>query len=135
MFSERRKMLRFTAVLVVYCTFMTFLIVVAMSRDGGMLYYVTVTEMTQQADPHAGNHRVNGQVATGSIERLPTGLDVRFLMTDGETTIPVVYHGVIPDTFVDDADVYLHPAAWRAMGLDRCRQWRARTRNRLGDRS
>ncbi len=41
----------------------------------------------------------------GTIERLPTGMDVRFVMTDGQTELAVSYHGVIPDTFVDQAAV------------------------------
>jgi cytochrome c-type biogenesis protein CcmE len=44
-------------------------------------------------------------VADGSILRLPSGQDVNFTMTDGQTTLPVSYHGVIPDTFVEGADV------------------------------
>lgn len=84
---------------------MTFLLVVGMNRPGTMVYYLTVTEFTQQSDPAAGDYRVNGKVSTGSIERMPTGMDVRFLITDGATSIPVSYHGVIPDTFVDDAAV------------------------------
>ena len=30
---------------------------------------------------------------------------VRFVMTDGGASMPVNYHGIIPDTFVDGADV------------------------------
>ncbi len=41
----------------------------------------------------------------GSIERLESGLDVRFQVTDGTVAIPVAYHGIVPDTFVDNADV------------------------------
>ncbi len=32
-------------------------------------------------------------------------MDVRFNVTDGQAAIPVEYHGVVPDTFVDGADV------------------------------
>lgn len=84
---------------------MTFLLVVGMNRPGGMVYYMTVTEFMQQADPGGGEYRINGTVSSGSIERLSTGMDVRFTMTDDETSLPVAYHGVIPDTFVDEAAV------------------------------
>jgi cytochrome c-type biogenesis protein CcmE len=84
---------------------MTFLLVVGMNRPGGMVYYLTVTEFTQQANPGDGDYRVNGTVSPGSIERLPTGLDVSFNITDDETSLPVAYHGIIPDTFVDEAAV------------------------------
>ncbi len=84
---------------------MTFLVIVGMNRPGGMVYYLSVSEFMLQPDPTDGDFRINGTVTTGSIERLPTGMDVRFELTDGETAIPVAYHGIIPDTFVDEAAV------------------------------
>jgi len=84
---------------------MTFLIVVGMNRPGGMVYYLTVTEFMQLDDREDGNCRINGSVITGSIDRLPTGLDATFVISDGTTSIPVSYHGIIPDTFVDRAPV------------------------------
>ena len=36
---------------------------------------------------------------------LNSGEDVGFNMTDGEATLAVYYRGIIPDTFVDGADV------------------------------
>ena len=84
---------------------MSFLLVVGMNRPGGMMYYLSVTEFMQQPAAPSGDFRVNGTVETGSIERLHTGLDVRFQITDGQSSVPVAYHGVIPDTFVDDAAV------------------------------
>ncbi len=84
---------------------MTFLIVVGMNRPGGMVYYLTVTEFMQLDDPGAEDSRVNGNVLTGTIDRMPTGLDAHFVMSDGTSSIPVSYHGIIPDTFVDEAPV------------------------------
>ncbi len=84
---------------------MTFLIVVGMNRPGGLVYYMTVTEYMQLPDRGADDSRVNGTVAPGTIERLPSGMDVSFVITDGTTSIPVQYHGIIPDTFVDEAPV------------------------------
>ncbi len=84
---------------------MTFLIVVGMNRPGGMVYYLTVTEFMQLEEPAAGDSRINGSVLSGTIHRLPTGLDASFVISDGTTSIPVSYHGIIPDTFVDQAPV------------------------------
>lgn len=83
---------------------MTFLIVVGMNRPGGMVYYLTVSEFLA-LENHEGDARVNGSVISGTIERMPTGLDAQFVMSDGATTMPVSYHGIIPDTFVDEAPV------------------------------
>jgi len=100
-----RRRLKFVLLGLGIALSMTFLLVVGMNRPGGMVYYLTVTEFSQQANPGDGDYRVNGTVFSGSIERLPTGMDVRFDITDGETSLPVAYHGIIPDTFVDEAAV------------------------------
>jgi cytochrome c-type biogenesis protein CcmE len=81
------------------------LLIVGMSRPGGVAYYLTVSEFVARPDREAPGLRVNGKVHTGSIERGASGQDVSFVMTDGASTLPVRYHGIIPDTFVDDADV------------------------------
>ena len=55
--------------------------------------------------PRTGGIRINGKVADGSIVRQKSGLDVRFDVTDGQSVLPVEFHGVVPDTVVDGADV------------------------------
>ena len=49
--------------------------------------------------------RINGKVTEGSIVRLASGQDVSFVVSDGANDLSVRYHGIIPDTFVDGADV------------------------------
>lgn len=86
---------------------MAFMLVVATGKsDGGFAYYVTVEEFAEKGQPK-GRFRVNGKVAIGSIERMPDGRQVKFTMrdSDGSATLPVDFAGIIPDTFVDDADV------------------------------
>ncbi len=84
---------------------MVFLIVLGVNRPGGFVYYLTVKEFLDKGGQGSGHYRVNGKVAIGTIERHPSGQEVRFTMTDGKAAIPVDYKGVIPDTFVDDAEV------------------------------
>jgi cytochrome c-type biogenesis protein CcmE len=84
---------------------MGFLLIVGMNRPGGLAYYLSVSEFVQAPDRVTGDFRINGKVADGTIERQPTGQDVAFAMTDGANRLPVSYHGIIPDTFVDGADV------------------------------
>jgi len=100
-----RKRIKFLVLGLGVVLSMTFLMVVGMNRPGGMMYYLTVTEFMQQADPEGGDYKINGTVSMGSIERMTTGMDVRFVITDGAASLPVAYHGVIPDTFVDEAAV------------------------------
>ena len=79
---------------------------VGLKGSGGLVYYVTVTEFRELEDPAAtGGIRVNGRVVEGTIERMASGEDVAFTMSDGTTSLAVEYSGIIPDTFVDRADV------------------------------
>jgi cytochrome c-type biogenesis protein CcmE len=86
---------------------MAFMLIVATQKsDGGFAYYVTVREFNEKGQPK-GHFRVNGKVAAGTIERMPDGRQVKFTIKDkdGSATLPVDFAGIIPDTFVDDADV------------------------------
>ena len=49
--------------------------------------------------------KVGARVVPGSIKRAPGGREVAFAITDGARTYPVVYRGLIPDTFTDSVDV------------------------------
>ena len=43
--------------------------------------------------------RLGGMVERGSIQRQPDGVTIRFILTDGQATTPVVYRGITPDLF------------------------------------
>lgn len=47
--------------------------------------------------------RLGGMVEQGSIQRAPDGVTIRFLMTDGKATTPVVFRGITPDLFKEGA--------------------------------
>jgi len=69
-------------------------------------YYYTVSELTgQRSAIYDQNVRVHGQVAPGSVEHEAAGLILRFIITDGEESLPVFYQGVIPDSFKVGSDV------------------------------
>lgn len=94
-------------------------------RETGM-YYLTPGELATKV---AGDSslvgtgvKVGARVVSGSIVRAPSGREVAFRMTDGATTYPVVYRGIIPDTFSDSADVVVegrlgHDGTFRATTL------------------
>ena len=89
---------------------MAVLLYAAINQDGGGLaFYMTVEEFLDDP-PEGNNFRVNGKVKEGSIQRMPSGMDVAFVVTDGQRELPVVYHGIIADTFVDGADVVVEGA-------------------------
>ena len=81
------------------------LLVVVGTQGSGVGYYMTVGEFLEAPGETRSGLRVNGKVVQGTIERHTTGEDVDFSMSDGQATLAVYYRGIIPDTFVDGADV------------------------------
>lgn len=49
--------------------------------------------------------RLGGMVEKGSLVRLPDGLSIRFVVTDGKAKVPVSYKGVTPDLFREGSGV------------------------------
>lgn len=73
-----------------------------------MVYYYTVPETLAKVEKIDGKGiRMSGYVFPGSISREPIKSRVRFLVCDDQRTerIPVIYEGIIPDTFKDEAEV------------------------------
>jgi cytochrome c-type biogenesis protein CcmE len=65
-------------------------------------YYQTVSEV--RAHPSAADVRVLGVVQEG-VQRSNGGLDVRFTEAEGGASMPVEYHGTVPDIFQPGIDV------------------------------
>ena len=79
-----------------------------------MVYYLTPTELVAKAaeDPsfHSVGVKVSGKVVPGSYHQGEGDLVHRFTVHDIEhtqVTFPVVYEGILPDTFTDDVEVVL----------------------------
>lgn len=71
------------------------------------MYYLTVGELLAKGEAVYGEQvRVNGKVVEGTIQTDSQANIHRFSMADNNgATIPVVYEGIIPDTFKAEADV------------------------------
>ncbi|MFC1980106.1 cytochrome c maturation protein CcmE [Chloroflexota bacterium] len=77
-----------------------------MGFQSSATYYYTVSELVEQGSSIYGqNVRVNGLVSPGYVEQEPGGLTLRFTVTEGERSLPVIYHGVVPDTFKVGSEV------------------------------
>lgn len=100
-----RKRLKFLVLGTGILVSMALLLVAAMGQPGSFAYYLTVSEFLASPDRDEDAFRVNGKVLEGTIERLSSGREVAFRMSDGAATLAVRYQGIIPDTFVDRADV------------------------------
>jgi len=64
-----------------------------------VVYYHTATEVTSMQGEHV---RLSGQVVDGSIGA--EGGTITFSVSDGTTTVPIVYEGPMPDTLQDEAE-------------------------------
>lgn len=98
---QRRQ---FVIVAVLISAAMAYLVFTGM-RDT-MVFYYTVSEVMMQQDDLAGTPlRVAGKVVPGTIEISNLNhLDRTFIIHEGGAQLPVVYHGIVPDTLVDDAE-------------------------------
>lgn len=84
------------------------------------VYFVTPSELA--AGPVPGKaYRLGGLVARGSLEWHPATLDLRFALTDGQSTVPVRHHGTPPDLFAEGRGAVVE-GAWTAEGYFRARQ-------------
>lgn len=69
---------------------------------GAIVYYVTPSELAAQGPAAVGKPvRLSGQVAAGSRQWNGQTLELRFVLTDGATSVPVYHRGAPPDLFTE----------------------------------
>jgi cytochrome c-type biogenesis protein CcmE len=67
-------------------------------RDRASYFYTPADVAAGKAVTRQGI-RLGGLVERGSIQRLPDGVTIRFVVTDGQAKTPVIYRGIVPDLF------------------------------------
>lgn len=69
--------------------------------------YFYLPEQMAETPPAVGQPvRLGGMVQAGSIQTLPDGVTVNFVVTGNTAdTIPVIYSGILPDLFVEGSGV------------------------------
>jgi cytochrome c-type biogenesis protein CcmE len=72
-------------------------------------YFFTPSELSQRvaADPtlYDVGMKVGARVVPGTVDRDVAAQTLRFHITDGSASYPVVFRGVPPDTFTDSVEV------------------------------
>ena len=76
------------------------------NANNNLVYYVLPTEYSQGEERFAGKTLRMGGLAKDVVYNRDT-LDLRFNMTDGQTSYPVQYQGAVPDLFRNDAVVVM----------------------------
>jgi cytochrome c-type biogenesis protein CcmE len=67
--------------------------------NDNMVFFYTPTQLLAGEAPGGRSLRIGGMVETGSVEREPGTLTIRFRITDQDKALPVSYTGVLPDLF------------------------------------
>ncbi|WP_298092978.1 cytochrome c maturation protein CcmE [uncultured Sphingomonas sp.] len=73
-------------------------------KDQAAFFYAP-SDVAKQGLPLGRAVRLGGMVAAGSVQRAADGVTVRFAVTDGAATTPVVYAGIVPDLFRERSGV------------------------------
>jgi cytochrome c-type biogenesis protein CcmE len=69
-------------------------------------YYVTLKELVDQPTARAEQQlRVNGKLIGASVSFDPGQVLLKFQLSDGQRSLPVVYKGVRPGSFEDGVEV------------------------------
>ncbi len=68
-------------------------------------YFYVPSEMAASPPDATRAVRLGGMVEEGSINTMPDGVTIRFVVGDGKARIPVRYAGILPDLFVEGSGV------------------------------
>ena len=75
-----------------------------------ILYYYTPSQVAAGAARTGQMFRMGGMVVSGSVQRTPGSMTVRFTLTDMQHTVPIVYTGILPDLFREGQGIVVHGA-------------------------
>jgi len=95
--TPRRKRMWVVGLILLGVSVAAFFALTAFQKN--LLYFFTPTQVAAGEAPQGYPFRVGGLVVQGSVKREPNSLAVHFSVTDGTSTIPVSYSGILPDLF------------------------------------
>lgn len=72
---------------------------IAYALRGNINLFYPPADVAAGKAPVGQSLRVGGMVVEGSIQRSQDSLEVKFELTDYQSTVPVVYRGILPDLF------------------------------------
>lgn len=71
-------------------------------------FFFDPSQVAEGQVPPGERFRLGGMVEQGTLQRVPGSLEVRFVVTDFNHQVPVVYDKVLPDLFREGAGVVAH---------------------------
>jgi cytochrome c-type biogenesis protein CcmE len=76
--------------------------------EQNVMFYFDPTRIAAGEVKSGTRFRLGGMVQKGSLVRTPGSLEVRFVVTDFRSSVPVRYDKVLPDLFREGAGVVAH---------------------------
>ncbi len=76
--------------------------------EDNLLYFYNPSQVLAGDAPSGRTFRIGGMVTEGSVKRTEGTLQVRFVVTDYQHSIPVSYEGLLPDLFREGQGVIAH---------------------------
>ena len=73
--------------------------------NSNLVFFFSPTQVLAHEAPRDRSFRIGGLVEQGSLQRDPTGLTMRFVVTDLAQRVPVTYTGLLPDLFKEGKGV------------------------------
>lgn len=95
----RKQRLQIVVLIVLAATVGVALIVYTLGQNAN--YFFTPSQIAAGEAPVGVSIRAGGMVVENSVQRAEDSLDTRFLVTDGASSVPVVYSGILPDLFAE----------------------------------
>lgn len=68
-------------------------------------YFYTPGDVARGHVPPNAAVRLGGMVKAGSLRRMVDGVTIRFVVTDGQATVPVRFSGIVPSLFREGSGV------------------------------
>ena len=96
---------RVYAIVTVFLGIVIALVLVMSALSKNMNLFYSPSELLNSEISPGSIIRAGGMVASGSIEKSTDSLEVVFLITDFQNSLPVIYNGILPDLFSEDAGV------------------------------
>ena len=80
----------------------------SLAFEDNLLYFYSPTQILAGEVPEGRTFRIGGLVTVGSVERASGSLEVHFVVTDNQKSVPVSYTGLLPDLFHEGKGVIAH---------------------------
>ena len=104
--TPRRKRLLIVLGIVAGLAIAAALVLQALNQN--MMLFYDPSQIAAGEAPAERAFRLGGMVTEGSVARAPGSLEVRFVVTDFQHSVPVSYTGVLPDLFREGQGVVAH---------------------------